>query len=144
MDIETRRSLFRSSSSSANQDNRENESLNPPQAIGDRDTPSGLRDWSMCGERVPKNQVTFIAQIIAVYGIIIVSIVHISLQSANQELWLVLLSSAFGYILPSPGLKFLKKNGPEDSALGYISTTTTDSVDCAGLTHGNDETENKS
>ncbi|MEW8546108.1 MAG: hypothetical protein AB2693_21520 [Candidatus Thiodiazotropha sp.] len=61
-----------------------------------------------CIRRVPKNTVTFIAQVIVVYGIIAASLYHLSFQSPNQELWLILLSSAFGYILPSPGLKYLK------------------------------------
>ena len=39
------------------------------------------------------------------------SIYHLSIQSPNQDLWLILLSSAFGYILPSPGLKYLKPAG---------------------------------
>lgn len=61
-----------------------------------------------CQYRVPKNTLTFLSQIIVVYGIISVSVYHLSVQSPNQELWLILLSSAFGYILPSPGLKYLK------------------------------------
>lgn len=70
------------------------------------DTPS--QQWSMCGNRVPKNQVTYWTQIVLVYGIVIASIAHLSLQSPDKELWLVLLSSSLGYILPSPGLKFKK------------------------------------
>ena len=48
----------------------------------------------------------FFAQIIVVYMIIITSLVQISLRSPDKELWLNLLSSSIGYILPSPGLKF--------------------------------------
>ena len=62
-----------------------------------------------CMHRVPKNTITFIAQVIVLYAIIGVSLYHLSAQSPNQELWLILLSSAFGYILPSPGLKYLKQ-----------------------------------
>ena len=47
----------------------------------------------------------FFAQIIVVYMIIITSLVQISLRSPDKELWLNLLSSSIGYILPSPGLK---------------------------------------
>lgn len=73
---------------------------------GDVDTKT--KDFSCCGNRVPKNQFTYISQIIVIYGIIITAIVHLSLQSPNRELWLILLSSSLGYILPSPGLKFVK------------------------------------
>ena len=54
----------------------------------------------------------FFAQIIVVYMIIITSLVQISLRSPDKELWLILLSSSNGYILPSPGLKFRKQTNP--------------------------------
>ena len=65
-----------------------------------------------CGNRVPKNQFTYISQIIVLYAIIATSIVHLSIQSQDRELWLILLSSSLGYILPSPGLKFTKQKKP--------------------------------
>ena len=40
------------------------------------------------------------------------SLVQISLRSPDKELWLILLSSSIGYILPSPGLKFRKQTNP--------------------------------
>ena len=58
---------------------------------------------------IVKNRITFLAQIIVVYIIIITSLVQISLRSPDKELWLILLSSSIGYILPSPGLKFKKQ-----------------------------------
>ena len=66
--------------------------------------------YTCCGNRVPKNQFTYVSQIIVIYAIIATSIVHLSIQSDNRELWLILLSSSLGYILPSPGLKFNKQN----------------------------------
>ena len=72
------------------------------------DNKSEKRDFTCCGNRMPKNQFTYISQVIVIYGIMITAIVHLSLQSPNRELWLVLLSSSLGYILPSPGLKFVK------------------------------------
>ena len=82
-----------------------------------------------CLQRVPKNTITFIAQVIVLYSIIAVSVYHISVQSPNQELWLVLLSSAFGYILTSPGLKYLKQRQVEDtSSLSFLNTDATDVI----------------
>ena len=63
-------------------------------------------------DRIVKNRFTFFAQIIVVYMIIITSLVQISLRSPDKELWLILLSSSIGYILPSPGLKFRKQTNP--------------------------------
>ena len=33
-------------------------------------------------------------------------------KKKKKELWLILLSSSIGYILPSPGLKFRKQTNP--------------------------------
>jgi hypothetical protein len=75
------------------------------------DTRSSSSAYVVCGERVPKNKVTFIAQIIAIYIIIIVSAVNLSIDGGSrQELWIALLSSAVGYVLPSPTLKFRRPN----------------------------------
>ena len=62
--------------------------------------------------KIPKNRWSFFAQIVVVYTIIITSLIHLihlSLKSPDKELWLILLSSSVGYILPSPGLKFSKR-----------------------------------
>ena len=49
--------------------------------------------------RKPKNLITYV---------IITSLVQIAFQAPDKELWLVLLSTALGYILPTPRLKFSK------------------------------------
>ena len=59
--------------------------------------------------KIPKNRWSFFAQIVVVYTIIITSLIHLSLKCPDKELWLILLSSSVGYILPSPGLKFSKR-----------------------------------
>ena len=82
-------------------------------------------DWGLCGTRVPKNQVTYMTQVILVYGIIAVSLSQLILQSADRELWLVLLSTSVGYILPSPRLKFLKPRISVSSATADAATTAT-------------------
>ena len=66
--------------------------------------------------KIAKNPLTFFTQIIVVYMIIITSLVHISLRSPDKELWLILLSSSIGYILPSPGLKFRKQQSLSSSS----------------------------
>ena len=71
------------------------------------DVPS---QFQFCGQKVAKNQVTYFTQITVIYAIIVTSIVHISLESPNKELWLILLSSSLGYILPTPALKYLKNS----------------------------------
>ena len=78
----------------------------------DRTSIDYTKNYTCCGNRVPKNQFTYISQIIDIYAIIATSIVHLSIQSQDRELWLILLSSSLGYILPSPGLKFTKQKQP--------------------------------
>lgn len=87
--------------------------------------PVAVTDWSWCGTRVPKNQVTYMTQVILVYGIIAVSLSQLILQSADRELWLILLSTSVGYVLPSPRLKFLKPKISVSSAATAATTTTT-------------------
>ncbi|MCG7874886.1 MAG: hypothetical protein JAZ03_22070 [Candidatus Thiodiazotropha taylori] len=70
--------------------------------------PIATSDWRWCGARVPKNQVTYMTQVVLVYSIIAVSLSQLILQSSDRELWLILLSTSVGYVLPSPSLKFLK------------------------------------
>ena len=87
--------------------------------------PVAINDWSWCGTRVPKNQVTYITQVVLVYGIIAVSLSQLILQSADKELWLILLSTSVGYVLPAPRLKFLK---PKISLTSTATTTATTSA----------------
>ena len=63
----------------------------------------------MCKDRIPQNKITFAIQVIAVYAIIIASVINLSMQHPDKELWLVLLSSCIGYVLPNPGLKYKKR-----------------------------------
>ena len=57
----------------------------------------------------PKNRITFIGQIVLIFIIVIVSLINLCLSRPDRELWLLLLSSSIGYILPNPSLKFSKK-----------------------------------
>ena len=76
------------------------------------DSIDNTKNYNCCGNRVPKNQFTYISQIIVIYSIIATSTVRLSIRSQDRELWLILLSSSLGYILPSQGLKFTKQNQP--------------------------------
>ena len=64
------------------------------------------------GEKVAKNKVTFTAQLIAIFIVIVLSGVNLTLgggSSGDSSLWVALLSSALGYVLPSPVLKYHKR-----------------------------------
>lgn len=76
----------------------------------DIETNSLIRTWTCCNENVPSNEMVFFAQVIMVYIVIITCIVNLSLQNEPRELWIALLSSSLGYILPSPQLTRIKQN----------------------------------
>ena len=66
---------------------------------------SSSGNWRLFGRRLPKSEVTFFAQVIIIYIIIITCVVNISLGNGDNNLWVALLSSSIGYLLPSPSLK---------------------------------------
>jgi hypothetical protein len=67
-----------------------------------------VENTTLCKNREPKNRLTYMSQIFAIYFVLVVSIIQLCLQSEDR-IWLILLSSTLGYILPTPGLKFIKQ-----------------------------------
>jgi len=57
--------------------------------------------WNMCGSFIRKTQIIFFAQIILIYIVCITSIVQLT-RGQDKELWVALLASSLGYILPAP------------------------------------------
>ena len=64
-----------------------------------------LEPWSLLGKKLPKSEIVYFCQMIVVYIIMITSIVNLSLQNGSTELWISLLSSVIGYVLPNPSMK---------------------------------------
>ena len=64
--------------------------------------------WNWCGQRIPKNQIVYFTQIFFIFCVVTASIVQLALGNKHEELWVVLLCSCVGYVLPNPKLKFLK------------------------------------
>jgi len=52
--------------------------------------------------------IVYISQVVLIYIVVLASMVNIALGSTLQ-LWMILLTSCLGYILPSPSLKIPKK-----------------------------------
>ena len=46
--------------------------------------------------------IAFLFQVVAVYIVIIISLLNLTRGSDNKELWVSLLSSSVGYLLPTP------------------------------------------
>jgi hypothetical protein len=74
----------------------------------ENDIESGSRTsskWDFFGKILPKSEIVFFTQIIIIYIVIIVSIVNLTLDHTADKLWIALLSSSIGYILPNPKIK---------------------------------------
>ena len=60
--------------------------------------------WPMCGRKFPKSEIVFFVQVILVYAVVIVSIANLTYGRSDDKLWISLLSSSLGYLLPNPNL----------------------------------------
>ena len=62
----------------------------------------GMSKWCLFGKFVPRAEIVFVCQVIAIYAIIAASIYNLCADSGKTHLWVSLLSSCLGYLLPSP------------------------------------------
>ena len=62
-------------------------------------------NWQVLGIKIPKSEVVFFSQIIILYVVIIACIVNLSISHPLSELWVGLLSSSIGFLLPNPTIK---------------------------------------
>lgn len=58
--------------------------------------------WTILGRRLPRNEIVFFCQIILIYGVTIVALISLSRGSEPVNLWVALLTSCLGYVLPNP------------------------------------------
>lgn len=85
--------------------------------------PSRMSDnWVLLGRVFPKAEIVFFSQIIILYIIIITCIINLSLGNGS-EMWLILLSTSIGAILPNPKLKSVTKVLPPESRTQDIRET---------------------
>ena len=61
--------------------------------------------WCCSGHDIPKAQLVFFCQVILVYIVVIVCIVNLTIGVNDNQIWIILLSSSLGYLLPSPSVK---------------------------------------
>ena len=56
-----------------------------------------------------KSMVIYIIQVVAIFIIIIVAVCNLSLKEKDKEMWITLLCSSMGYLLPNPSMKRTKR-----------------------------------
>ena len=62
------------------------------------------RLWNMFGRRVPRSEIVFFCQTVIIYIVVVTSLVNITLQNGPVNLWIALLGSGLGYLLPHPSI----------------------------------------
>ena len=67
--------------------------------------------WSLACGKIQKAQVVYFCQIFIVYTVILVCLVNLCLNGAQNSLWVSLLSGSIGYVLPAPKIRKRKQNG---------------------------------
>ena len=64
------------------------------------------RQWSLCGQEIPKSEIVFFCQVIILYTVILTSIYNLTRGNSElSNLWTSLLSGSLGYLLPNPTIK---------------------------------------
>ena len=61
-----------------------------------------MTQWKFFGEKVPRAEIVYFAQLFLCLTIIITSVVMLALRDPNRDFWMVTLSSLVGYVMPSP------------------------------------------
>ena len=92
-----------------------------PEELGRRGSSSFL------GRNVSKTEIVFLAQIIMIYIVILSSLINVSFNIGNQSLFICLISSCLGYLLPSPKAPGKGKNDLQDiNSLKHFAWDETD------------------
>lgn len=65
---------------------------------------TSVSHWRLFGEKVPRSEIVYFAQLFMCVALIITCVVMLALHDPNREYWMVVLSSLVGYIMPSPQL----------------------------------------
>ena len=60
--------------------------------------------WTVLGRAIPRAEIVFFTQMILIYIVVCVSLANLSLDIGEEKLWIALLGSCLGYILPNPTL----------------------------------------
>ena len=63
-------------------------------------------NWTLLGRKVPRSEIVFLCQVVILYSVILTSIYNLTKgPTEKQNLWISLLCSSLGYLLPNPTLQ---------------------------------------
>ena len=72
---------------------------------GEGSSNASSRQWVFCGDEIPKDEIVFLAQVVAIYIVLITSVVSLLSERGEVHIWTGLLGSCIGYLLPNPTLR---------------------------------------
>lgn len=72
---------------------------------GDGGSSASSRQWIFCGDKMPKDEIVFLAQVVGIYIVLITSVVSLLTDRGEVHIWTGLLGSCIGYLLPNPTLR---------------------------------------
>lgn len=61
--------------------------------------------WRVLGKRVPREEIVFVSQMLVIFSVVVAAIYNLTVTSSRPNLWVALLSSSLGYVLPNPKLR---------------------------------------
>lgn len=71
----------------------------------DSSSDKGVSGWHVFGRSIPKQTLCYFAQVLIIYAVVIASLVNLTVYKDENKVWIALLSSCIGYMLPQPQLK---------------------------------------
>lgn len=63
-----------------------------------------IRNWKFFGYNVPKPEIIFFSQVVIIYIVVITSLINVAIANGDTTVWISLLCSCLGYMLPNPSL----------------------------------------
>lgn len=83
----------------------ESDSITRSSEGSSRETHRKTTWWNFFGQRLPRSEIVFFCQMILIYVIVGVSLYNLSTDhSESDKLWIALLGSCLGYVLPNPSI----------------------------------------
>ena len=58
----------------------------------------------MFGRKLPRSEIVFFCQTFLIYVVVVTSLVNLTLKNGPINLWIALLGSCLGYLLPHPSI----------------------------------------
>jgi hypothetical protein len=70
------------------------------------DTRSQSSDvWRLFGHKFPRSEIVYFSQVLMIFIIILTSLGNLTIGSEYQSVWIALLTSNLGILLPNPKIK---------------------------------------